>query len=169
MQLTTDPFYFSYRFDRTPTDDGRELEVSAAYPNPDGWLTIPWNNHVTRPVDPAAPAPTVGGWTLLHGPAVFQITAEIGLMDPTPLASAHIGLADVDQDGQVVAGRNAWEWEIAEKEGNTAHLNGTWCGNLAAGRRLWLRCDYWHAPAPALMYRANVTGIYWRPPAPPQE
>lgn len=162
MLLTGDPFYFSYRFDiGIGGEDGRELKVSTGYPSPNPWLTIPWNNPQVVPDDPAAETPDAGGWTFLYGPCVFSITAEIGLKNPTRQAQSHIRLVEADEDENLV-GRNAWEWMVGTKEGNTVHLDGAWIGRIGAGRRLWLQCDYWHATGPALMNRANISGLYWR-------
>jgi hypothetical protein len=162
MQLTSQPIYFSYRFATRPVDDGRSLPVSTSYPDANPWITVPWDEHVENPHE-GPDEVTVGGWTFLYGPCVFRVDAAIGVGSAQPLANSHIQMYETDaSSGSVLVGREAWEWEVAQKEGNTVHLAGSWTGNLVAGRRLRLRVDYWHATAPAKIFRANVSGLYWR-------
>ena len=157
------PYYLSYSYQTTENDDGRVLPNSTSLSNIQ-WVTIPWNNQTSVPVDPAAPAPVLNGWTLLTGPCVFQITASVGIDDETREAQAHICAYEVhgDTGEEVLLRRNAWEWMVGTKEGHTVHIDGTWCGNLSAGRKLRIAVDFWHGDYSANIIRANVAGLYWR-------
>lgn len=163
--LLGQPYYLSYSYQMTETDDGRSLPVSTSITTPGAWkwVTIPWNTQTSVPDDLTTTPPALGGWTFLTGPCVFNITASVGLDDETREAQAHISLYEVGPDSEdVLLRRNAWEWMVGTKEGHTVHLDGTWIGNLAEGRKLRLAVDYWHASGPAKIVRANVAGLYWR-------
>lgn len=162
MQLTGQPIYFSYRYAERTAAEGKALPASVSYPDDVTWVTVPWDEHVDNPHEGPAEV-TVGGWTFLYGPCVFSVTAEVRLYEMTPLAQAHVSLYETESaDGAVALRRTAWEWEIGAKESHSAHLTGAWTGNLAAGRRLRVACDYWHADHPASIFGANVQGLYWR-------
>lgn len=171
MLLDGPAYYFSYGFrPETP----RSLPNSTSYPDENPWVTVPWQEHYAVPSD-GFTAPTVGGWTFLYGPCVFSITAEVGLDNETREAQSHIALYEADAADNVVKRRNAWEWMVGTKEGNTVHLDGAWTGVLEEGRRLRLWVDLWHATRSAKIVRANIQGVYWRPkpvvvdPPPPVE
>lgn len=156
--------YFSYKFATRPMDEGRWIPVSGPrFPEDNTWVTIPWDQHIVVPDDPAADAPALGGWTFLYGPCVFSMTAAIGVGDVQPHASVHFQpWASDETDGGLVASWEGWEWGVLEKEGNTCHFTGAWHGVLAAGQRLRLRIDYWHATHGARFNRAHVEGTYRR-------
>jgi hypothetical protein len=175
--ITSSPFYFEYQF-TTKNDGGIEipsqyLELNAQSGDSEDadWVTIPWNQLNLRPVDDLRPVLSPGGWTFLYGqdlelanprPCWFTVEAEVGLKSPTPLAQAHIRLYETtSQDGGVVRGRTAHEWTIGAKETSTAHITGSWSGRLLPGRRLRCAVDYWHAPNPAMINRATISGMYW--------
>jgi hypothetical protein len=159
--LSGQAYSFAYKFSTKPAADARALPVSVTYPTDNPWVTIPWDQAVD---DPEGQVPGTGGWTFLYGPCVAVITGEVGLMSAQREAQSHIRLYETaSSDGGIVAEHNAWEWMVGSKEGNTVHLDGSWVVNLAAGRRLRMSVDYWHATAPAKIFRANVQGVYWRP------
>jgi hypothetical protein len=170
MELTgKKQFALYYQFITNADAERRSLPVSTVFPNPDGWVTIPWNQLNINPatanaqIDPDTPPIGIGAWSILHGPCWYSLTAEVGLEEPTQQAQSHIRLYETDSaDSDLVVGKNAWEWMIGTKETNTAHIDGAWEGYLAAGRRLRVAIDYWHATKPAKIYRANVQGTYWR-------
>lgn len=162
-QLTSAPYYFSYGFQPADSTGWRSLPPSTDINTDNTWVTVPWPIQFDCPTeDAAAPVPTVGGWTFLYGPCHYVCQAEVRLDNETTEAQAHITLWETDATEAVLARRNCWEWMVGTKEGNTVHLDGAWYGWLAAGRKLRVQVDYWHATTPASIIAANVGGYYWR-------
>lgn len=168
MQIDGLPqYYFSYSFATRPMEDGRSIPVSGPrFPEDDKWVTLPWDQQNVLPADPATPAPSLGGWTFLYGPCIFSMTAAIGIGEAQPQASVHWQPWAAAADSEAMAASwEGWEEFVGDKEGNTCHFTGAWWGRLAAGQRLRMRIDYWHATAPCTYNRAHVEGSYWRLPA----
>lgn len=175
MELTgLKQYYFSYTFATRPVSEGRWLPVSTGFPEPNPWVTIPWDQINVVPDDPATTNPALGPngeafWSFLYGGdagCVFSITASVGAGEVTPNASVHLQLYATDtSSGPLTASWEAIELPVLPKEGNTSHWSGAWWGRLAAGKRARMRLDYWHATGPAKINRAHVEGSYWRLPA----
>jgi hypothetical protein len=173
MQLDALPqYFFQYKYATRAVADGRNLPVSTAFTEAGNhWVTLPWDTIVTAPADTSGvynpeidPGETF--WSFLYGPCVFSITAAVGLGQAQPLASVHFQPWAAANGSEVMTQSwEGWELGVLEKEGNTCHFTGAWWGHLAAGNKLRLRLDYWHADQPAKINRAHVEGSYWRLPA----
>lgn len=168
MLLASAPYAFQYDFVTAGESEYRNLYVSTTYPTGVKYLNIPWNVFTMSPGESSDDFPqleTLGGWTFLYGPCWFDVKAQIQFYQGQPHASGHALLYRTDAQNGDAPGNHQydnWEWEVLEKETHSSHLMGAWSGLLPAGNRLRLAADYWHATAPAKVFKANVQGEYWR-------
>mgnify|MGYP000515144030 CR=1 FL=1 len=142
------PIYSSFGLaDRsTNPSTGVWLPVSLTLAN-HRWVTVPWDVDYS---DPENQHSGPGAWTVLHGPALFEMTAGIRLLNQHRQASCHIRL----WAGQFIDGVDtrlstnfgeSWEHFVGDEESNQSHVNGTWRGWLPADQRLRVEVDYWKA------------------------
>jgi len=121
------------------------------------WITIPFDVDYEDPENQHA---VNGGWTVLYGPARYEVVGEVRLLRQTVGASCHVRLwhAQVINgvDTRIAAKGPSWEWFVGPGEKGNTHVNGCWQGFLPANQRLRMEVDYWNAPTPARIVGAGI-------------
>lgn len=124
-------------------------------------VTIPWDVDYYDPKNHHGP----GGWTVLQGPASYDLDVHIRCKNLEPGCSTHVSVYVVTKDENGVAteisGSEAPERFVGPLETSHTHIDGSFKGVLQAGEYLWVRMDYWNAgknPDGTLKPQAQVYG-----------
>lgn len=169
--------YMSLAFAGRDVSAGTNLYVShGAIFGPDYKpRTIAWDTEYSDPENQH------GSWTILTGPAYYNVTAYARLMQMETDCSVHIfayhatapTAGQVDGVDNVTSRREFAEWGVLPNETHVApdgtvtysntHVFGSWLGFLPDGEKLRIALDYWNASATGKLVGGSVYGFWGRP------
>jgi len=172
--------YMSLGFASRPASSGQTLYVSHGDIFGDQWKpkTIAWDTEYSDPENQH------GSWTILNGPAWYDVTAYARMMQMQNGCSVHIyayhasdpaALTAGQKDGidNVTSYREFAEWFVGPNETHTAangtvsysntHVFGNWKGWLPEGQKLRIALDYWNAAGDGKLVGGTVYGFWGRP------
>lgn len=170
--------YMSLAYAGRDVSVGKTLYVShGAIFDRDTWkpLTIPWD------VEYSDPENQHGSWTILNGPAWYDVTAYARLMQMQEGCSVHLfayhataaTTGQIDGIDNVTSYREFTEWFVGPNETHVAadgtvtysntHIFGNWKGWLSEGEKLRIAMDYWNATGSGKLVGGSVYGFWGRP------
>lgn len=169
--------YMSLGYASREAAQGRNLYVSHGAIFGDGWrpLTIPWDTEYSDPENQH------GSWTILNGPAFYDVTSYARFMQMQEGCSVHLYAyhagdllpGQVDGVDNVTSYREFTEWFVGPNETHTAadgtvtysntHVFGNWKGWLPDGQKLRIAADYWNATSTGKLVGGSVYGFWGRP------
>jgi hypothetical protein len=169
--------YMSLAYASRDVSAGSPLYVSHGAIFDTQWMpkTIAWDTEYSDPENQH------GSWTILTGPAWYQVTAFARLMQMEQDCSVHIfayhatapTVGQVDGVDNITSFREFTEWFVGHNETHIAadgtvtysntHVFGTWPGYLPIGEKLRIALDYWNAGGPGKLVGGSVYGYWGRP------
>lgn len=151
----------------------REPDDGLAVPNSHMPVGGPLHKRITIPWDTEYSDPELQhsghGWTMLNGPAHYDMTVVARLWYGVIGSSVHIGFwhASVAADGTETreATQEVVEWFVGPHETSNTHIFMNWKGWLPEGQRLRAEIDNWNGDDanPIRIVAASVRGFYGRP------